>query len=443
VSEHCVTFKPHCVRSSPDGIRIARERPDLESSVSMRYLAAPLMRRIPATAAAVVIAACSGSSADLTDLAGNTGKREVVSRAFGDPLPQMTAEELSRHAAGESEFIRNRNAAQGLGPVMTGIACFACHDAPPATGGTNQRIETRFGRRNADGSLDDLISLGGPMLQDEGIGRVNTVNYVPEKVPAEANVVTGRRTPPLFGLGLVDATPDATFTAIAAYQLAHEPSAAGRPAKVLDMVSGKTAVGRFGWKAVHPTLLQFNADAFVNEMGITNPLFPHENCPQGDCGQLSENPSSGVNDPDGVALNVVTDFTRFLGPPPRKSAASNGAATFKSIGCAVCHVQTLVTGPNPEPALDRVAYHPFSDFLLHDMGTLGDGLDQGDAKATEMRTQPLWGVSQQTRLLHDGRARNVTEAILAHEGQGKPAKDRFSALSEPDRSALLAFISSL
>jgi CxxC motif-containing protein (DUF1111 family) len=178
-------------------------------------------------------------------------------------------------------------------------------------------------------------------------------------------------------------------------------------------------------------------------MGITNPLFPHENCPQGDCSMLSENPAPGVNDPDGASLNLLTDFTRFVGPPPRKPAPSGGAATFKSIGCAVCHLQTLVTGPNPEPALDRVAYHPFSDFLLHDMGTLGDGVDQGDAKATEMRTQPLWGVSQQARLLHDGRARNVADAILAHEGQGKAAKDRFAALSESDRSALLAFLGSL
>jgi CxxC motif-containing protein (DUF1111 family) len=282
------------------------------------------------------------------------------------------------------------------------------------------------------------------MLQDEGIGRVNTITYTPEKVPAEANVVTGRRTTPLFGLGLVDATPDATFIAIAAWQLAHEPATAGRPAMVKDMITGNPAVGRFGWKAVHNTLVQFNADAFVNEMGVTNPLFPQENCPQGNCGMLSENPNASVNDPDGAALELVTHFVRFLGPPPRKSnGSSDGAATFKSIGCAVCHVQTLVTGTLPEPALDKVAYHPYSDFLLHDMGMLGDGVDQGDAKGTEMRTQPLWGVGLQTRLLHDGRARNVTEAVLAHDGQAKAARDRFQALSESERAALLAFVDSL
>jgi len=402
------------------------------------------MRPLFICAAAAALSACSGSSADLTDLAGNTGKREVVTAKYGDALPLTSAAELQRHKDGEQEFIRNRTGAQGLGPVMTGIACFACHDAPPATGGTNQRIETRFGRRNPDGSFDELISLGGPMAQDEAIGKVNATTYVPEKVPPEANVVTGRRTTPLFGLGLVDATPDATFIAIAAWQLAHEGATAGRPAMVHDLVTGKTAVGRFGWKAVHPTLLQFNADAFVNEMGITNPLFPQENCPQGNCALLADNPSPGVNDPDGTALNLVTDFTRFLGPPPRKTAGpADGAATFKSIGCGACHLATLVTGTVPEPALDQVAYHPYSDFLLHDMGTLADGIDQGDAKGNEMRTQPLWGVAQQTRLLHDGRARNVSEAILMHDGQGKAARDRFSALSDPEKTALLAFIATL
>ena len=118
-------------------------------------------------------------------------------------------------------------------------------------------------------------------------------------------------------------------------------------------------------------------------------------------------------------------------------------STFAAIGCSFCHVQTLVTAANASAAFDRVAYHPFSDFLLHDMGSLGDGIDQGDAKGAEMRTQPLWGVAQQTRLLHDGRARTVADAILAHDGQGKRARDRFAALSDSERRALLAFLDTL
>jgi di-heme oxidoreductase (putative peroxidase) len=399
------------------------------------------------TAAIIVVGlaldACGGSSSDLTDLAGNTGKRESVSKAFGDLLQGTTAEEKERHAIGRTEFVRARVPATGLGPVMTGAACLFCHDAPPAEGGSNQRLETRFGRRNADGTFDPLLPLGGPLLQDQTIGLVSGVTWVAEKLPPEANVVAQRRTTPLFGLGLVDATPDATFLTIAAWQSVHDAAAAGRPSMVPEVGASALRVGKFGWKAAQPTLLQFNADAFVNEMGITTPIFPDENCPQGNCGVLAQNPSPGVNDPDGSALGQADDFVRFLGPPPRGPSSGSGAATFAAIGCGFCHVQTLVTSPNASAALDRVAYHPFSDFLLHDMGSLGDGIDQGDARAAEMRTQPLWGVSKQTRLLHDGRVRTVGDAILAHDGQGKPARDRFEALSDSERRALLAFLDTL
>jgi len=393
---------------------------------------------------ALVVAGCGGKSSDLTDLAGNTGRHEVVAKTFGAPLADLGPDEETRFDNGDTVFRRNFDAISGAGPVMTGVACLGCHDFPPAIGGSNQRLETRFGRRNPDGSFDPLISLGGPLLQDQAIGRVASgFTFTAEKLPPEANVVVPRRTPPLFGLGLVDATPDATFQAIAAWQKANEPAAAGRTAMVLDLTTRKTAVGKFGWKAVHPTLLQFNADAFVNEMGITNPIFPAENCPQGDCTTLSNNPNPNVNDPDGVNLAQAHDFVQFLGPPPRTPAPDNGANLFRSIGCGICHLPTLVTGQNDLSALDRLAYHPYSDFLLHDMGALGDGIDQGDAKGSEMRTQPLWGVSRQTRLLHDGRAFNLTDAILAHDGQGKPARDRFAGLSDPDRKALLDFVNSL
>src|SRR5438876_2888325 len=319
------------------------------------------MRTGVIVAVSLAASACGSASADLTDLAGNTGGREAVSKDYGDLLQGITADETRQHLTGRSEFTRNRNASSGLGPVMTSVACLSCHDGPPAQGGTTQRLETRFGRRNADGTFDPLISLGGSVLQDEAIGAVNGVTWVPEKVPAEANVVAQRRTTPLFGLGLVDATPDATFIAIAAWQSAHDQATAGRPAMVPEIGNANLRVGRFGWKAALPTLLQFNADAFLNEMGITNPLFPEENCPQGNCASLAQNPAPAVNDPDGSALGQVNDFVRFLGPPPR-GPSSSGSATFAAIGCSFCHVQTLVAAPNASAAFDRVAYHPFSDF---------------------------------------------------------------------------------
>jgi len=401
------------------------------------------MRTRAAAALVLTAAACGGSSADLTDLAGNTGKREVIGRAYGDALPDLPPDLKQRQLDGHAEFVRNRNPASGLGPVMTGTGCQGCHDGPPAEGGTNQRLELRFGRRGADGVFDPLLSLGGPLLQDQAIGNVNGVNWVPEKVPPEANVVAQRRTTPLFGLGLVDATADATFVAIAAWQRARDPATAGRAAMVPEVGATELRVGKFGWKAAQPTLLQFNADAFVNEMGITTPIFPDENCPQGNCPALLQNPAPGVNDPDGTALHQADDFVRFLGPPPRNPYSGTGAGTFVAIGCSFCHVQTLVTAPNTVAALDRVAYHPYSDFLLHDMGALGDGIDQGDANGSEMRTTPLWGVSKQTRLLHDGRARNVHDAIVAHDGQGKAARDRFLALDPGEQDILLGFLQSL
>ena len=137
---------------------------------------------------------------------------------------------------------------------------------------------------------------------------------------------------------------------------------------------------------------------------------------------------------------------RFLGPPPAPvltGEVKRGSDLFAAIGCAFCHVPTLVTGPNASQAFDRVAYHPYSDFLLHDMGALGDGIDQGDARGPEMRTQPLWGLAAQTRLMHDGRAVTIPGAIAAHDGQGADARDRFAALNEADRAALLAFLAAL
>jgi len=401
-----------------------------------------MRHRRPMLTLAFLFAGC-GSQPDLGDVTGARGIREVIGRAYGDTLPAATAEEQARVEAGRREFTRNRDVSSGLGPVMTGIACSACHDSPPAIGGTNQRLETRFGRRNPDGSFDPLLAFGGPTLQDESIGTVNGISWVPETIPSSANVVARRRTIPVFGLGLVDATPDATFASIAEWQRNHHPDLAGRPAMVRNLVTDAIAVGKFGWKASEPTLLQFAGDAFINEIGITNPLFPDENCPQGDCAALVNNPAPGLNDPDGVGLALATAFMSFLGPPPRGQAPSRGAEVFDRIGCAVCHLQTLVTGPSHSAALDRVAYHPYSDFLLHDMGMLGDGIDQGDAKGTEMRTAPLWGVSIQQRLLHDGRALTLAEAILAHDGQGKAARDRFAALPDPQRAGLLLFLQAL
>jgi CxxC motif-containing protein (DUF1111 family) len=181
-------------------------------------------------------------------------------------------------------------------------------------------------------------------------------------------------------------------------------------------------------------------------MGITNPLFPNENAPQGDASQLEICDTVAGLEDDGTGVQAFADFMTFLGPPPRgpiTPPVQAGEEIFSHIGCAICHYPTLETGPNTVTALNQVTFHPFSDFLLHDMGELGDGIEQGQAKGSQMRTAPLWGLRARTRFLHDGRAATIEEAILAHDGQGQDAKNLFLKLSPADLQALIKFLHSL
>ena len=204
-------------------------------------------------------------------------------------------------------------------------------------------------------------------------------------------------------------------------------------------------VGKFGWKAQVPNLFQFSGDAYLNEMGITSPMFPDENCPQGDCNLLVCN-TGGVNDADGADVAKFANFMRFLAPPPRGPVdddARRGEAVFYATGCFSCHAPALRTASHPVAALDHVTFFPYSDFLLHDMGSLGDGIEQGIATGSEMRTAPLWGVRTRAKLLHDGRATDLAQAILAHDGQGKRSRNAFASLDATAKRRLLAFLKSL
>ena len=204
-------------------------------------------------------------------------------------------------------------------------------------------------------------------------------------------------------------------------------------------------MGKFGWKGQNPTLFQFAGDAYLNEMGVTNPEFPNENCPQGDCASLSCNPDPGMND-DGTDVQEFADFMTYLAPTPRGSINTQallGQFVFSSIGCAGCHHANLTTGANAVGALNKVTFHPYSDFLLHDMGSLGDGITQNLATGKLMRTAPLWGLRRVTTYLHDGRASTLDAAILAHDGQGKKARNRYSGLPGYEKAWLIAFLNSL
>ena len=375
---------------------------------------------------------------------GGSG-RQVPDPAAGDALAGLTAAQRADFADGLSDFIEVERVSDGLGPVFNERSCAACHSVPAVGGGSN-RLVTRFATRT-NGLFDALTSLGGSLVQDHAIGQRDGVahNFRPEVVPAAATITVRRRTTPLFGLGLVDATPDSDFIAAAQQQAARGNGVAGRVNMVDNIRAGMKTVGKFGWKAQVPSLFQFSGDAYLNEMGITTVDFPNENCPQGNCAELAFNPAPGIND-DGSGPIALTNYMSLLAAPPRGTVTGDvnaGEATFERIGCTACHVATQHTGSNPVAALDRKTYHPYSDFLLHNMGTLGDNLEMGNSTGAEMRTAPLWGLRFINNYLHDGRARTLDQAILAHDGQARTARDQFAGLAADAKSKLIAFLNSL
>jgi CxxC motif-containing protein (DUF1111 family) len=369
----------------------------------------------------------------------------VTPPGVGDPLPNVTSAELNRFLAGKTAFESPEGVADGLGPVFNENACAVCHNVG-ATGGGGTRLETRFGRL-VNGQFDPMGSFGGSLIQNNGIGLVGGFNFVGEVVPKQATIVAMRRTTPLFGLGLVDNVPDSVIQELAELEQAATPSTAGRVNIVVDVASGQPRVARFGWKCQQATLFAFSGDAYLNEMGITTPLFPSENCPQGNCALLNNPGLPAVpNDSDNGDLMKFTDFMTFLQPAPQGAITAQvkaGALLFAQSGCINCHSPALRTGPNSSAALNEVTFFPFSDFLLHDMGSLGDGIEQAGAGRREMRTAPLWGARLLTTFLHDGRATNLTAAILAHDGQGRDARNRFAGLSSSQRANLIAFLNAL
>jgi CxxC motif-containing protein (DUF1111 family) len=376
----------------------------------------------------------------LTLLLGTTVRADAPV-SFGDPVAGLAPAELVRFIEGREEFEEDETPEQGLGPVFNATSCAACH-ASPAIGGDSNILETRFGRMDGK-KFDPMPYAGGSLIQTEGL---DTHDCRGEEVPQDATIRAKRKSTPLFGLGLVDHVPDATLQQLARDQQRSAPAVAGKASIVRDAATGQLRVGRFGWKAQVATLVTFSADAYLNEMGITSPIFPTENAPGGDMAALDRcDRVPGLED-DGSGVAAFADFMTMLAPPPRGSitpGAQKGALLFERAGCAICHVPQLTTGPSAIAALDRVTFAPFSDFLLHDMAGLGDGIEQGAAGRTEMRTAPLWGLRVRSRFLHDGRASTLEGAIREHAGQGSAARAAFEALSKADAADLIAFLRSL
>jgi CxxC motif-containing protein (DUF1111 family) len=303
-------------------------------------------------------------------------------------------------------------------------------------GGSSEVSETRAAR--TEGGMYHEMP-GGSLFQSKA-----TRPECAERTPPRANVVAKRQTQPLFGSGLIEAVPDDQIKDYAALQAASHPEQAGRLHNVLDVASGLKRVGRFGWKSQQATLPSFSGDAYVNEMGITTPMFPDENAPNGDMEKLAHCDPLPEPEDDGADLEFFTNFMRLLAPPPVRPlgpGGERGQELFDKIGCAVCH-HAGFTAVSPIGAINGRSVDAFSDFLLHDVGT-GDGIRQGEAREAEIRTAPLWGVSVSAPYLHDGSARTLEEAILRHANQASPARNAFEALPPDDKENLFEFLNSI
>jgi CxxC motif-containing protein (DUF1111 family) len=363
---------------------------------------------------------------------------------MGAPLVGLDAASLAAFKAGRTEFTAIETPEGGLGPIFNERSCVACHSAG-GVGGASAHSVTRFGRLTS-GQFDALESLGGSLLQAQAL----TPNLV-ERVPPEANVVARRITTPLFGAGLIEAIADEDLQLQA---LKPQPDGIkGRVHLVADVATGQSRVGRFGWKAQHATLLSFTADAYLNEMGVTNRFFPTENAPNGRTALIARliKPAGQVDDPVDPAtgqsdVDHAADFMRFLAPPPalrQTSATIAGGKLFEQIKCTACHVPSYFTGASKFEPLNRKAVALYSDLLLHNMGKLGDGITQGQAGGSDMRTAPLWGLRARPVYLHDGRAISPKQAITLHDGEAVPSRNRFNALKPTEQQQLIDFLLTL
>jgi CxxC motif-containing protein (DUF1111 family) len=427
---------------------------------------------------------------------------------LGEPFSVISvhAADLANFQAGQQQFlqVQTLQPPEVLGPLFNSNACAACHDHPAMGGGGLSKDREIRVRNRGDGAppvqifaVDNMLRLGpqtqaGTSIDPLGVMSAPTgcpitspgcnlsncqrqlleqSTYKPTLPICDTstrdyteghNCIAERVSLPLFGDGLVEATDDATFQSIAADQ----PSPIRGTVKLVTEL-GAIHVARFGWKGQHATLLGFAEDAYLNEMGITNPGNPAPNtkCAMGvtQYGITLQ----GSTDPEDQTVNGradvdrFVDFMRALQPPPRlpeDASAKAGEALFTSIGCIGCHVSSIRTSSDPvlppstggasvsgvvRGALSGVIFNPFGDFLLHDMGALGDGITDGAATPTMMRTIPLWGLHLRTAFLHDQRATDLPTAISLHAGQGAAAAAAFNALGQTEQQELLDFLATL
>ncbi len=393
------------------------------------------------------------------------------------------------HQADQTKFEEVEQLSDGLGPLYNAQSCRECHQSP-VSGAASQVSELRIGHQGPEGHFRtpeiqiahgaEVIS-GRSLVNDRAICPNAAVsnNEIQERVPETETIRTFRLSLNLLGDGFVEAIADQTLIDMAKQQCKSSHRKICGQVLLVPIVEapGQMSVGRFGWKDQHASLLSFAGDAYLNEMGITNRLQPDEVTKL--CNTASEpNDTPG---PDG--LSDIDHFARFIRAtkaPARDSelasspVAKKGEGLFDKIGCATCHVETLTTAPagtkinggtfTIPPALGSITFHPYGDFLVHDVGT-GDGILQAtrehygnkvfqmmsgylskqdfESSRNKIRTAPLWGVRLRPRLMHDGASLTLQDAILRHRGEASHVSQQFEKLKREDQEAIIEFLKSL
>jgi len=412
----------------------------------------------------------------------------------GDPIHGLTRGQLAFFNAGKDEFEEVEGVEEGLGPTMNLDSCGGCH-SQPAIGGSSPKVNPQVAFATAEGAnntVPSFISANGPVREarfvknadgtpDGGVHALFTIagrSDAPgcklaqprfERELANHNVIF-RIPTPVFGAGLIEQIPDAAILANQASGAAQkrELGIRGRANFAISgrTISGQTnnngndgTVARFGWKAQNKSLLLFSGEAYNVEMGITSELFQTERDETPSC-QFTKVPNTVTNTDADTPLEAISAiekfafFQRFLAPPtqsPDKPGGSHsigrGRTLFTSIGCALCHTPMMRTGDSTVGALRNRLVNLYSDLLVHDMGDgLADGVSQGQAGPREFRSAPLWGLGQRIFFLHDGRTKNLVEAIQEHASTGSEANGvirNYNNLRESQQQDILNFLRSL
>lgn len=426
----------------------------------------------------------------------------TTGNAFGQPSPGLERMDELFFFVGNSFFNQNwvtapasTTARDGLGPLFNARSCAGCHfkdgrgrppefDGEIPTGflvrlsvpGRSVHYEVQpdpiYGTQLQEAALLDLSAEGQIRIEYEEIhgkfadGTPYTLRkptyHIDDLAYGDLHpevMISPRVANQVIGLGLLEAIPEERLLSLADPTDQDGDGISGRPNYVRDFVNNRTVIGRFGWKANQPHLLQQVASAFSGDMGITTSIFPQLNCTaaQTECADLPDGGTPEIDDDD--LLKVVL-YTSTLAVPARrnmdqatveKSPVQLGETLFHESGCAACHTPYHQTGVHPTiAAFSHQHIYPYTDLLLHDMGPdLADGRPDFQATGSEWRTPPLWGiglfetVNGHTYLLHDGRARSIMEAILWHGGEGEHAKEKVLELNQTERDALVAFVESL